>query len=73
MRFDMIKVGGILESRVCPVKLPHPSAHTHKIKLDAYTCKTEFGAKSVDVGVPITDAANVAFEVTNIDRVKVDL
>jgi len=27
----------------------------------------------VDVGVPITDAANVAFEVTDIDRVKADL
>jgi len=47
MRFDMIKVSAILESRVCPVELPHPSVNQKK-QLNTYNANGFWRAKTCE-------------------------
>ena len=52
MSLDVVKVRGVLESRVLPVQLLHPP---------------------VDIRISVTNIANVALEVPDINRVEANL
>jgi hypothetical protein len=69
MLFDVVELGARLESIVVPVQLPHPAIKHESLRHPAKMCDTS----QMDVRVPVTDVAQVAFEVADVHGIKADL
>ena len=74
---DVVKVRRILERGVFPIQIFHPPVF-HQFQSDIqhtriYPRKHMKHNKPVDIRVPMTNIADVAFEVPNIDRVEANL